>query len=156
LAPAGEFSPLLENTMKYWIAALGFLVCTAATAAGGKNDIGAIEDLLVSAYVEGIYVNRDEQAVRKGFHPDFVMHVLDNGQLIQAPLDMWLGRLALDGNKSTTPYDYTFESTVVTGNAAVVSMKIFEDSRHIYTDYFGLYKFDDGWKIVNKIFYGHN
>ena len=43
----------------------------------------------------------------------------------------------------------------LTGNSSFVKMEIYEDSKHIYTDYFGLYKFEDGWKIVNKIFYGH-
>jgi len=44
----------------------------------------------------------------------------------------------------------------VTGNSAMVKMEIHEDSKQIYTDYFLLYKFDDGWKIVSKTFYSHS
>ena len=142
--------------MKHWIVVFGFLLYSPAQFAQQTDDAAEIKEMLVESYVYGIYVNRDEDAVRSGFHPDFVMHVLDDGQLIQAPLDMWLARLSLDGTKNSTPYDHNFETIDVTGNSAVVKMEIYEDSKHIYTDYFGLYRFTDGWKIVNKIFYGHN
>ena len=138
------------------IAIVGILLCSAASLAQQEGDVANIEALLVESYVEGIYKSRDEEAVRKGFHPDFVMHVLDDGHLIQAPLDMWLERLQLDGIRNTTPYSHSFESVDFTGNTATVKMQIYEDSRHLYTDYFGLYKFADGWMIVNKIFYGHD
>jgi len=34
----------------------------------------------------------------------------------------------------------------VTKNSAVARMEILENSEHIYTDYFCLYKFNEGWK----------
>ncbi len=142
--------------MKHWIIVFGFLLYSPAQFAQQADDASVIKELLVESYVNAIYVNRDEHAVRGGFHPGFVLHVLDDGQLIQAPLDMWLARLQLDGISNSTPYDHDFKSIDITGNSAVVKMEIFEDSKHIYTDYFGLYKFADGWKIVNKIFYGHH
>jgi hypothetical protein len=43
----------------------------------------------------------------------------------------------------------------VTGNAASAKVMVSENGEHIFTDYFGLYRFDSGWKIVNKIFQGH-
>lgn len=142
--------------MRQWILVLSILLSSPATLAQQRDDASQVRQLLVDSYVNGIYVNRDEQVVRDGFHSDFVLHVLDDGHLIQASLDMWLSRLQLDGVKSATPHDYAFESIDVTGNSATVKMEIYKDSVHIYTDYFGLYRFVDGWKIVNKIFYGHN
>ena len=112
--------------------------------------------MLVETYVEGIYVNRNREAVTQGFHPDFILHVYDDGQLIQAPLELWLGRLQLDGTRNPKSIDYSFDLIDITGNSAVVKMQIYEESHHLYTDYFGLYKFGDGWKIVNKIFYSHD
>ena len=142
--------------MRHWIIVFGILLYSPALYAQQADDASIIKELLVQSYVDGIYVNRDEAAVRGGFHHGFILHVVDDGQLIQAPLDMWLARLQLDGIKSSTPYDYEFKSIDVTGNTAVVKMEIFEHSKRIYTDYFGLYKFADGWKVVNKIFYGHH
>ena len=100
-------------------------------------------------------MNRDSVAVRKGFHPDFVMKVYADDQMIHASLDMWLGRMKLDGVKNPKKIEHEFGSIDVTGNAATAKMEIFIDSKHVYTDYFLLYKFEDGWKIVGKIFYSH-
>jgi hypothetical protein len=141
--------------MRYCIAVL-YLLCSPLLVAQSTNEEGAISEMLVAAYVEGIYVNRDREAVLKGFHPDFVLHVYDGGNLIQAPLEMWLGRLQLDGTRNPDSIDYEIDLIDITGNSAIAKMRIFENSQLLYTDYFGLYKFEDGWKIVNKIFYGHN
>jgi hypothetical protein len=141
--------------MRYCIAVL-YLLCSPLLVAQSTNEEGAISEMLVAAYVEGIYVNRDREAVLKGFHPDFVLHVYDGGNLIQAPLEMWLGRLQLDGTRNPDSIDYEIDLIDITGNSAIAKMRIFENSQLLYTDYFGLYKFEDGWKIVNKIFHGHN
>ncbi len=119
------------------------------------KDEQAIKEVIVKAYVEGIYIKRDSLAVRKGFHEDFLMHVNADGHLIQAGLDMWLARLKLDGIENTNRIKGEFKTIDVSGNAATVRIEVFENSKHLYTDYFGLYKFADGWKIVNKIFYTH-
>lgn len=120
------------------------------------SDEAAIRTVLVDAYVEGIHVNRDSAAVRRGFHPDFVMAVYDEGALIVVPLQMWLDHLQLDGQRTSHTIDHVFSSIDVTGSAATAKMEIYEDGTHIYTDYFGLYEFPDGWRIVNKLFYDHD
>ncbi len=134
----------------------GFVILPAQSRAGADdNEKLAIKNVLIESYVEGIYVKRDSMAVKKGFHPDFLMHVYHNGRLIKAGLGTWLARLKLDNKKNPKSIQHKFVIIDLTGNSSVVKMEIYEDSKHIYTDYFGLYKFKDGWKIVNKIFYGH-
>ncbi len=130
-------------------------LCPLPLLAQQGHDQDAVRKVLVDAYVQGLHVHRDSAAVKRGFHPDFVMHVYADGRLIQAPLAMWLDRLKLDGVKNPKTMSHTFDLVDVTGNSAVAKMHIYEDGRQIYTDYFGLYKFDGGWQIVNKIFYGH-
>ena len=105
---------------------------------------------MVHAYIKGILVNRDIELVSSGFHPDFTMQVLDDNQIIKASLDMCLQRLELDERKNENKFEYEFKFKFIdiTKNSAVVRMEIFENSKHIYTDYFSLYKFDNGWKIV--------
>ena len=44
----------------------------------------------------------------------------------------------------------------VTENAAVAKIEVYKDGKHVYTDYMSLYKFEEGWKIVNKIFATHS
>lgn len=147
--------------MKPALLILGSIVLAACAepapqASASASDEAAIRDVLVDAYVEGIHINRDSVAVRRGFHPDFVMAVDDDGELLVVPLQMWLDHLKLDGQRTSHTIEHVFSRIDVTGSAATAKMEIYEDGTHIYTDYFGLYRFPDGWKIVNKLFYDHD
>jgi len=119
------------------------------------GDKEAIEKLIIDAYVQAVYVNRDEKAVRKGFHPDFVMHVNRDGLVVKESLNGWMERLKLDGIKTTAKVDYSVEFIDIAGNFAVARLEIYQDSRHLYTDYFGFYKFGGDWLFINKIFFTH-
>ena len=43
----------------------------------------------------------------------------------------------------------------VEGEAAVARIELFRGGKHLFTDYQLLYKFDDGWKIVSKVYHSH-
>ena len=43
----------------------------------------------------------------------------------------------------------------ITGTAAIVKIELFKGGKQIYTDYLSLYKFEEGWRIVNKIYFKH-
>ena len=119
-----------------------------------STDEEEIQAVITSAYIEGVHLNRDTEAIRAGFHPEFVMTILDDGGVINATLDQWVERIAASSPQEHE-IEWEFENIDVTGSAAFVKLAVFEDGTQIYTDYMGLYKFDDGWKIVNKIFYSH-
>ncbi len=143
--------------MRVKIILLAALLCFSTySSAANEKEKKAVKAVLVTAYVNGLHINRDEKAVRAGFHSDFVMQIFSDGRIIKATLDMWLERLALDGKKNPKRVEHKFNFVDVTGNSAMVKMEIHEDSKQIYTDYFLLYKFDDGWKIVSKTFYSHS
>ena len=78
--------------------ATGLLLATT-TLLGAQETRGtdeqAIKDVVVTAYVNGVFNDRDAAAVRVGFHPDFVMSVHAENGLIVATLDMWLERIGL-------------------------------------------------------------
>lgn len=119
-----------------------------------STDEEEIRAVITSAYLEGVHLNRDTEAIRAGFHPEFVMTILDDGGVINATLDQWVERIAASSPQEHE-IEWEFENVDVTGSAAFVKLAVFEDGTQIYTDYMGLYKFDSGWKIVNKIFYSH-
>ena len=119
------------------------------------DDVAAIEDLIVETYVEAVYVNRDEQAVREGFHSSFVLHVYRDGEVVQESLTDWLDRLQLDGVRTDDRIDYEIGFIDITGNSAIARLEIFRDSIHLYTDYFGFYRFDGRWLFINKTFFAH-
>lgn len=115
----------------------------------------AVRRVLVDAYVSGVHVDHDPEAVRHGFHPDFVMLVYDDGELVDVSLQAWLDHMGLDGVPTSDTIRHSFRSVDVTGSAALAILEIYENGTHIYTDYFSLYRFPDGWRIVGKTFYDH-
>ena len=128
---------------------------TLSLPLASATDEQAIKAVVTSAYVEGILINRDPDAVRAGFHHEFLMHVLDDGKVIKAPLEMWLERLELDGVPNEKTVHCEFLSIDVTGDTGAATLEVYEDGQHFYTDYVGLYRVDGLWKIVNKVFQSH-
>lgn len=134
------------------------LVALLPSSTRGQHADSAAADIrrvIQESYVEGVFIDRDPSVVRRGFHPQFVMSVLDDDSVIAASLDMWLGRMQLDGERSSDRIRSVIDSVDITGNAAVVKLRLWINDHHTYTDYMGLYRFPDGWKIVNKLFATH-
>ena len=126
-------------------------------ASGSEED--AVKKVIEEAYVKGIHINRDIPAIEKGFHPEFNMLILRENNISKYPIGKWIDAIEKrkKENPSPPPYKTThrFPMVDVTGNAAVAKIEIYRDSELVYSDYMSLYKFEEGWKIVNKIYYSH-
>ena len=87
------------------------------------------------------------------------MLILKEGKITKMSLQQWI-EMVEQRQKNPAPtkskIEYKIPLVDVTGNAAVAKVEIYKDSKHIYSDYMSLYRFDDGWKIVNKIFQPHH
>lgn len=127
----------------------------------GRSDINveqkAIKKVLEDAYIKGFFLNRDAQAMREGFHPDFNILMLNNeGKMTLLPIAEWTNIVETRlKDKKQTDIICKYPLIDVTGVAAIVKIEIFEKEKLLYTDYMSLYKFSDGWKIVNKIYHHH-
>lgn len=139
--------PLAAGTL-----ALALLLTGAGD--GTVEEEAAIREVVERAYVQGIHVLPDEAAIRAGFHPDFTMSVNDDEGLLVISLDTWLEHMDI-GQRNDDPIEARFRMVDVTDQTAIAKVEIREAGEHIYTDYFGLYRMPDGWKIVNKIFQDH-
>ena len=139
------------------------MLFTAFLFASNKNVVekekAAIQKVIENAYVKGIHINKDIDAIKKGFHPEFNMLILRDDKIIKFPINKWIEsikqRKEKEPEQPEVTITYKFPLIDVTGNAAVAKIEIYKDSKHIYSDYMSLYKFEDGWKIVNKIYYSH-
>ena len=70
----------------------------------------------------------------------------------------WIARLENGNRERTGPRPairHEFTTVDVTGNAATVRLELYRDGKHTFTDYLSLYRFQDGWRIVSKIFQSH-
>jgi hypothetical protein len=127
---------------------------------GGKHmentEKETIKGVIEQAYIEGIHRTQDEATVRGGFHADFAMLVLQDNVMQKVSVDEWFGRI--ETLKADSPDLWSAETTHsfklvdVAGYAAVAVLDVYKGEIHFSTDYLLLYRFDDGWKIVSKVF----
>ncbi len=120
----------------------------------------AIKKVIQTAYVEGLQNEGDTDKIDSGIHPDFNLLGIDKGNAMwKYSIKDWkakvvkkrkAGELPLTGDKMVS---IKFKSVDVTGTAAMAKIEFYIGSKLTYVDYISLYKFEDGWKMVNKIFY---
>lgn len=121
----------------------------AAHAQAAANEDQAVRDV-VNAYVHGLKFN-DVESLRRAFWPEARLYFVGRdghlGQLTQA--DWYKGFAASAGKEEQGDLRITSLEIV----RDIASVKVVEDypgSR--YTDYLSLVKFDEAWRIVNKVY----
>ena len=120
------------------------------------SDKEAIEEVIVEAYINGIHRTQDKSKIESGFHPDFAMLVLNKNNIEKVTAADWLVRIEKMKKdnpelwQSKTSYD--FQLIDIAKHAAMAKLNVFKGTTHFSTDYMLLYKFDEGWKIVSKVF----
>ena len=111
------------------------------------------------AYIHGIHIDQDEERVRAGFHPDFAMLVpRDDGLGKVDPmqfLSMMKTRRAEHPETFATPVTFEVPLVGLEGNAAVARVEVSRGEKHLFTDFQLLYRLDERWQIVSKIFQAH-
>ena len=121
----------------------------------------AIKKVIQTSYVDGLQNKGPVADIEAGFHPGFELLGMRNGELTKWPIYSWISyhekKLAEDANppKDNEKVTAKFPMVDVTGNAGIAKVELFRDGEKIFTDYLSLYKFEDGWKIVSKIYHDH-
>jgi len=118
-----------------------------------------IKKLVLTAYVDGLQNNGDLDATREGFFPGFELLIFQNNIINKFPIYNWITYEEMGKAKNPGPLaedeitSCDFEFIDITGTAAVAKIHLTKGGKKIYTDYLSLYKFNEGWKIVSKIYY---
>ncbi len=127
-------------------------------AGGAGSEAETIREVMDYSYVDGIQNLLGEEAIRPGFWEGFEMLMLVDGRIQKLPLDQWIARVE-DQKAQNLQHEHSVRANYldihVTGTAASVALELWRGDEQLFTDYFQLYKFDDGWKIVSKIFHRH-
>ena len=134
------------------------LVFVSSSVCAQQNDEESIKHVITTAYIEGIHNLGNIEEIRKGFHPTFTMLRLVDNEIKPYPIAEWI--TATENKKKETPTSTSkaegkFISIDITGNAAVVKLDLYRDSKRTFTDYLVLYKFTEGWRIVSKTYFRH-
>jgi hypothetical protein len=137
---------------------IALLSLPASFRAQGASEEEAIKAHVQTAYVDGLHNLGDLDKTRAGFHPDFVLLGLKDGNLTRLPIADWIAaaeKRKAQGEKPPLTV-CKFLTVDITGHAAVVKLELHREGKLVFTDYLSLYRFPDGWKIVGKIFYRHS
>lgn len=120
----------------------------------------AIKKVIQTAYVEGLQNEGNANKIDSGIHPDFVLlGVGKDNEIWKYPISDWKAKVLKRREKGELPktsdqmVSVNFVTVDVTGNAAMVKLEFYVGTKLTYIDYISLYKFENGWKMVNKIFY---
>ncbi len=120
------------------------------------SDKEAIKKVIEKAYINGIHGNQDLDKIKIGFHQDFTMFVLNDNKIDKVNVSEWLDRIAKMKNENPDLWESktsrNFRLIDATRNAAMAKLDVYKGATHFSTDYMLLYKFEEGWKIVSKIF----
>ncbi|MEN8121478.1 MAG: nuclear transport factor 2 family protein [Bacteroidota bacterium] len=126
-----------------------------------KKDQEAIKKVIQSAYVDGLQNEGNFDKIDKGFHPGFnLLGIGRVNEIWKLPIYTWKESTKKKLKEGTLPkkdknkiVSVKFLNVDVTGTAAVAKIEFYVGKKLTYVDYLSLYKFEDGWKIVSKIFY---
>jgi hypothetical protein len=148
------------NFIKTAVATLLIMLSTSAafTQASSSSDEEAISAVIQSAYVDGLQNRGNIADIEAGFHPTFELLSKTNDNNIQKlPIGRWIE--AVKKMKSQNPegpgalVTAEIHNIDITVDAASVKLDLIREGKKLFTDYLLLYKFEEGWRIVGKIYY---
>lgn len=120
----------------------------------------AIKKLIQTAYVDGLQNEGDAEKIDSGFHPHFhLLGISEGDEMWHLNIIDWKERQVKKREMGELPpttekkVNVKFKSIDVTGKAAVAKLDFYVGEKLTYIDYISLYKFQGGWKMVNKIFH---
>lgn len=121
-----------------------------------ENNAQDIQRVIEEAYIRGIHETQDRTLIDRGFHPSFEMLVLAQQDVEKVDVPAWLPRIEAMKEANPELWDsetsYTFKLVDAAGSAAVAKLDVFKGETFFSTDYMLLYKIQDEWKIVSKVF----
>ena len=143
-----------------------FLTLCLFVFAAHANDIEkekkAIQNVIQTAYIDGIHNLGDIEDIRKGFHPGFnLLGVNNQNSLTKFPIYTWIESVEKrkaqnpDGRAEEEKITGKYKAIDVTSKAAQAEIELYRKDKKIFTDYLQLYKFEEGWRIVSKIYHRH-
>lgn len=124
-----------------------------------QTDEEAVKATINSAYIGGIHNGGPVEDIRKGFHPSFVMFMLNNNEVKSTTIEEWITNLETSRASNPKPPANKavakFTNVVIAGTSASATLELYRGEKRVFTDNLLLYKFNEGWRIVGKNFYRH-
>jgi hypothetical protein len=125
------------------------------------KEVEEIREVLLKGYVHGAFNELDPDAMAETFHEDFAIFSPNGNEISRYPISRWVESTRQrkqnpDFDPQNNKWEPKFVNISVSGNAASVTLELHHQDKHVYTDYLSLLKFDDGWKVVAKVYHQHS
>ena len=124
-----------------------------------SQDRRQIEQIIEKAYIGGIHTTPNLDTLLSGFHREFRMLVRRDDALVKVSPEEFVAMMvtAREANPDAFAEPVSFEIPLVeiTGDAAVAQVELSRGGKLLFTDYLSLYRIDDRWQAVAKIFQSH-
>lgn len=154
---------MFKSPLSFSLITGALLLAGQGTAAANEADEAAITELLNTAYLKGFYHDLDAEIIRTGFHPDMVLSVNAGGEVSYVPLPGWMAYEGVgvpeseltEEQKAKTSAELNILSIDVVDSTAAAKAEILINGELTYTNFYGLYKIDGNWVVVNKLFNMH-
>lgn len=146
---------MIKTTLLSVLLSIGMFVSFAQDKAVEEE---AIKKVIVDGYVNALLNFGDTEPTRSSFYPGFFITKIEDNQISHYPIYNWIENV--EGRKQrgeipTGKFEPKFPLIDITANAAIVKMELYKNGELIFTDYLSLYRFTQGWKIVQKIYHRH-
>ena len=149
----------LNQMKRITLIMLILLAVSTLTTRAIPDNVEEIKTVIKKAYIEGIHNGGSLDETRLGFHPGFELLILENNQLDKLPIEKWIEKIEQARKDPNTPQipktSVKFINIDCTGTAAVAKIELYREDKLIFTDYLSLYRFNEGWRIVSKIYCKH-
>ena len=123
-----------------------------------QADEALIRAVVAKSYLGGMYIGRDLDSLRRGFHERFRMAVFWQGEFSERDRETWIQKFtsypAPDKEKAAS-YRWNIPTVLVAGFAAAARIEIYQHNQLKYTDFFTFYRFPEGWRVLEKTFHYH-
>lgn len=120
------------------------ITITHAQAQGTSSDHQAITTTIQNYFEGG--ANSDISKFKKAMHPNAFLKFISKGQYREIDMPTYYGFYKSGKKHQRKAYILSID---ITGTAAAAKIRI-ETKKRVFTDYFTLLKFREGWRIVSK------
>lgn len=148
--------------MRYLLLIASAMMLVVLPAGGQEtDDKEAIKKVIQTGYVDGLQNFGDTEVTKKCFYPGFFITNYNpaNNQITHTPIYNWIESVEKTKASGTIParkITVEFDQIDVTGYSAMAKIRLLENgTKLLFTDYLLLYKFEQGWKIVQKVYMRH-
>lgn len=150
----------MKMTKRFLTIAVAALIMITVNAQQ-TDDKEAIKKVIQTGYVDGLQNYGDTEVTKNCFYPGFFITNYNpaNNQINHTPIYNWIEsveKTKASGSVPARKITVEFDMIDVTGYTAMAKIRLLENgTKLLFTDYLLLYKFEQGWKIVQKTYMRH-